>query len=171
LKELTITSYRNIPQYERCIVPLLQRLSTIEYLTLLLAVGVERFQPRHFIDGYDLQRDIISHMPHLRQFYFHVRSIVVFVPHIDIDTIRQSFFHQEQSVDCVLDYFNNDCGQYQIFSLPFIGTRLDFISNRFPLFDENKNTFSNVTTILLFDDLKPFEYNFFRLVFSSFTSS
>ncbi|CAF4311855.1 unnamed protein product, partial [Rotaria magnacalcarata] len=71
-------------------------------------------------------------MPHLRQFYIHIRSIVVSVPHIDTDTIRQSFPHQEQSVDCVLDYFNNDCGQCQIFSLPFIGTRLDFISNRFP---------------------------------------
>ncbi|CAF2171608.1 unnamed protein product [Rotaria magnacalcarata] len=164
LKELTITSYRNIPQYERYIVPLLQRLPTIEYLTLLLAVGVESFLPRRFIDGYDLQRDIISHMPHLRQFYIHIRSIVVSVPHTDTDTIRQSFSHQEQSVDCVLDYFNNDCGQCQIFSLPFIGTRLDFISNRFPLFDENKNTFSNVTTILLFDDVKPFKHNFFVLV-------
>ncbi|CAF4202954.1 unnamed protein product, partial [Rotaria magnacalcarata] len=81
LKELTITSYRNIPQYERYIVPLLQRLPTIEYLTLLLAVGVESFLPRRFIDGYDLQRDIISHMPHLRQFYIHIRSIVVSVPH------------------------------------------------------------------------------------------
>ncbi|CAF3926477.1 unnamed protein product [Rotaria sp. Silwood1] len=103
-------------------------------------------------------------MPHLRQFHFHIRSIVAYASHIDIDTIRQSFVHQPQSVDCVLDYFNNRCGQYQIFSLPFIGTRLDFISNRFPLFDENKNTFSNVTTILLFDDVNPFEYNFFRLV-------
>ncbi|CAF4613415.1 unnamed protein product, partial [Rotaria magnacalcarata] len=46
----------------------------------------------------------------------------------------------------------------------FIGTLLYFISNRFPLFDENKNTFSNVTTILLFDDVKPFEHNFFVLV-------
>ncbi|CAF3201995.1 unnamed protein product [Rotaria sp. Silwood2] len=164
LKELTITSYRNIPYYDPFVVPLLQRLTTIEYLTLLLAVGVEKFVPRHFIDGYGLQRDIISYMPHLRQFHFHIRSIVAYASHIDIDTIRQSFVHQEQSVDCVLDYFNNSCGQCQIFSLPFIGTRLDFISNRFPLFDENKNTFSNVTTILLFDDVKPFEYNFFRLV-------
>ncbi|CAF1482532.1 unnamed protein product [Rotaria sordida] len=103
-------------------------------------------------------------LPHLRQFHFHIRSIVAYTSHIDIDTIRQSFVHQQQSVDCVLDYFNNRCGQCQIFSLPFIGTRLDFISNRFRLVDENKNTFSNVTTILLFDDVKPLEYNFFRLV-------
>ncbi len=103
-------------------------------------------------------------MPHLRQFNFHIRSIVPYAPHIDIDTIRQSFVNQQQSVDCVLDYFNNNYGQCQIFSLPFIGTRLDFISNRFPLFDENKNTFSNVTKLLLFDDVKPFENNFFGLV-------
>ncbi|CAF1467634.1 unnamed protein product [Rotaria sordida] len=164
LKELTITSYRNIPQYEQCIVPLLQRLSTIEFLTLLLAIGVDTSASHHFIDGLDLQRDIISHMPHLRQFDFHIRSIVPRAPHIDIDTIRQSFVQREQSVDCILDYFNNDCGQCQIFSLPFIGTRLDFISNRFPLFDDNRNTFLNVTTLLLFDDIKPFENSFFGLV-------
>ena len=82
-------------------------MTTIEYLTLLLAVGLETFLPRHFIDGYDLQRDIISYMPHLHQFHFHIRSIVAYTSHIDIDTIRQSFVNQEQSVDCVLDYFNN----------------------------------------------------------------
>jgi len=165
LKELTITSYRNISEYEQCIVPLLQFLSTIEYLTLILAIGIEKFLPRHFIDGFDLQRDIISHMPHLRQFHFHIRSIVPNAPHIDIDTIRQSFIQQQQSVDCVLDYFNSHrAGQCQIFSLPFIGTRLDFISNRFPLFNENQNTFSNVTTILLFDAVEPFENSFFGLV-------
>jgi hypothetical protein len=108
--------------------------------------------------------EIISHMPHLHQFYFHIRSIVPHTPHIDIDTIRQSFVQQEQSVGCVLDYFKNNFGQCQIFSLPFIGTRLDFISNQFPLFEGSQKTFSNVTTIILFDDINPFENTFFRLV-------
>ena len=89
-------------------------MTTIEYLPLLLAVDVEKFLPRHFINGYNLQRDIISYMLHLRQFHFHIRSIVAYAPHIDINTIRQSFVRQEQSVDCVLDYFNNICGQSQI---------------------------------------------------------
>jgi hypothetical protein len=164
LKELTITNYLNIPQYEECIVSLLQRLSSIKYLTLLLAIGVGISGPDHFIDGFDLQRDIISYMPYLRQFYFHIRSIVPYAPHINIDTIRQTFVQQQQPVDCVLDYFNNHYGQCQIFSLPFIGTRLDFISNRFPLVDENQEKFSHVTTILLFDDVKPFENTFFELV-------
>ena len=163
MKELTITSYRNISLYEVFVIPVLQRLRNIEYLTLLLAIGEEKNLPFHFIDGYDLQKCIISYMPHLRQFHFHIRSIT-YARHMNINTIRQSLVHLEQSVDCALDYFNNNMGQCQIFSLPFIGTRLDFISNRFPLFDETKNNFSNVTTILLFDDVQSFEHNFFRLV-------
>jgi len=100
-------------------------------------------------------------MRHLRQFSFHIRSILTNVPHVKIDTIRQSFKKRQQSsFDCALDYFNNNYGQCQIYSLPFIGTRLDFISNRFPLFDAN-NTFSMVTILLLFDDVQPFESIFF----------
>ncbi|CAF4919924.1 unnamed protein product, partial [Rotaria sp. Silwood2] len=70
---------------------------------------------------------------------------------------------QRQPFDCVLDNFNNNYGQCQIYSIPFIGTRLDFVSNRFPLYDINK-TFSNVTILLLFDDIKPFESVFFERV-------
>ncbi|CAF1433754.1 unnamed protein product [Rotaria sordida] len=164
LKELTITCYRNILHYDRFIL-LFPRLSTVEHLTLLLGVGANRFGLDHFIDGFDLQRNVISQMPHLRQFNFYIRSILKDAPQINIDILRQSFLEQriQQFVDCTLDYFNNHYGQCQVFSLPFIGTRLDFISNRFPLFDVT-NTFSNVTTLLLFDDIKPFEHNFFERV-------
>ncbi|CAF1630268.1 unnamed protein product [Rotaria magnacalcarata] len=103
-------------------------------------------------------------MPHLCQFHFHIRSILKNPSHIEIDTLRQSFInHQQQSVDCVIDYFNNSYGQCQIYSLPFIGTHLDFISNRFPLFDTNR-TFSIVNKLLLFDDIQPFESDFFERV-------
>ncbi|CAF1588520.1 unnamed protein product, partial [Adineta steineri] len=81
----------------------------------------------------------------------------------NVNTIRQSFRRQQQSIDCVLDYFNNSYGQCQIYSLPFSGTRLDFISNRFPIFDD-KNTFLNVNILLLFDDVKPYEDAFFRVI-------
>ncbi|CAF0823531.1 unnamed protein product [Adineta steineri] len=162
LKELTITNYRNTPQYDQCILPLLQRLLTVEYLTLFLAIGVGRCAPNHFIDGFHLDSDIISYLPYLREFHFHIRSILPY-PHSKLDTIRQSVRRQQQSFDCVLDYFNNNYGQCQIYSLPFIGTRLDFISNRFPIFDD-KNTFSNVTTLLLFDDVQPFEDAFFGVI-------
>ncbi|CAF1056031.1 unnamed protein product [Rotaria sordida] len=159
-----MTIYRNINNYKGCIVPLLQHCSNVEYLTLLLAIGVTGYESGNFVNGYDLEKDIVSYMPHLRQFNFHIRSILKKASHITIDTIRQSFIKlQQQSVDCALDRFNNNHSQCQIYSLPFIGTRLDFISNRFPLFDIN-NMFSMVTILLLFDDVKPFENIFFAHV-------
>ncbi|CAF1116750.1 unnamed protein product [Rotaria sordida] len=160
LKHLSMTIYRNFDGYKKCFVPLLQRLSNVKFLTLLLAIGETGKTPNHFIDGYDLENDIIAYMPHLCQFNFHIRSILENAPHVELDTIRQSFFRQ-QSVNCAVDYFNNNYGQCQICSLPFIGTRLDFISNRFPLFDIT-NTFCMVTTLLLFDDIEPFESIFFE---------
>ena len=159
---MTIKMYRNFNNYEGCIA-LLQRLSNVEYLTLLLAIGVEGTQPNHFIDGFVLEKNILPSMPRLRQFNYHTRSILKNVSHVKIDQIRQSFQKQKQPFDCVLDHFNNNYSQYQSYSLPFVGTRLDFVSNRFPLFDTN-NTFSNVTTLLLFDDVKPFENIFFERV-------
>ena len=102
-------------------------------------------------------------MPHLRQFNFHIRSILNNASRLTIVQIRQTFLKQEQPFDCALDYFNNKYGQCQIYSIPFVGTRLDFVSNRFPLFDINK-TFSNVTTLLLFDDVEPFESIFFERI-------
>jgi hypothetical protein len=153
--------YRNILKYESCIIPLLEDFSNVEYFTLLLAIGLTGNELNHFIDGSDLEEDIISYMPHLHQFNFHIRSILKDIPNVELETIRQSFIKRQQPVDCVLDYFNNNYGHCQIYSLPFIGTRLDFISNRFPLFDVN-NTFSNVTMLLLFDDVKPFETSVLR---------
>ncbi|CAF1155641.1 unnamed protein product [Rotaria sordida] len=160
LKHLSMTIYRNFDDYKKCFVPLLQRLSNVKFLTLLLAIGETGKTPNHFIDGYDLENDIIAYMPHLCQFNFHIRSILENAPHVELDTIRQSFFRQ-QSVNCAVNYFNNNYGQCQIYSLPFIGTRLDFIFNRFPLFDIT-NTFCMVTTLLLFDDIEPFESIFFE---------
>ncbi|CAF3704826.1 unnamed protein product [Rotaria socialis] len=163
LKRLTMISFRSIIDYENLFLPVLQRLSNVEYLILLLAIEFKRNTPKHFIDGFDLDKDIISYMPHLCQFHFHIRSILPNASHVEIDTIRQTFMKQQQPVDCAIDYFNNNHGQCQIYSLPFIGTRLDFVSNRFPLFDTNK-TFSMVTKLLLFDDIQPFESAFFESV-------
>jgi hypothetical protein len=155
--------YRNIFRYEECLIPLLQRFSSVEHLTLLLAIDVTKNKQNSFIDGFNLQRDIISYMPNLFQFNFHIRSILRNGVHIELDKIRQSFIEYKQSIDCTIDYFNNEYGQCQIYSLPFIGTRLDFISNRFPLFNV-ENRFSNVTMLILYDDIAPFEHVFFQRI-------
>ncbi len=99
-------------------------------------------------------------MPNFYQFGFDIRWILEDAPYIEFDRIRPSFLKQE-SVDCRLDYLKNEYGQCEISSLPFVGNRLDFISNLFPLFDI-KNRFVNVTMLLLFDDIKSFENIFFE---------
>jgi hypothetical protein len=139
-------------------------LSNVEYLTLILAVGANGTKPNHFIDGFILEKEVVSYMPRLSQFHFHIRSILKNASHIPIEQIRQSFRkQQQQTFDCVLDHFKNNYSQCQIYSFPFIGTRLDFVSNRFLLFDINDG-FSNVTHLLLFDDVQPFESIFFERV-------
>ena len=82
--------YRNFGNYKQCI-SLLQRLSNVEHLTLLLAIGDKHIQQRRYIDGSVLERDILPYMPHLRQFHFHIRSIVRNARHRTTDRIRQSF--------------------------------------------------------------------------------
>ncbi len=156
MKQLTVTIYHNIVNYSECIVPLLQRLSNVERLTLLLAIDITTTRLSHFVTEFDLEKDIVSYMPHLCQFNFHIRSILENTSPVEIGTIRRSVMKCQQAVICTVDYFNNNYGQCQLYSLPFIGNRLDFISNRFPLFDMN-NTFSMVTMLLPFDDVKPFE--------------
>ncbi len=50
--------YRNFNKYEPCIF-LLQRMSNVEYLTLLLAIGKDGTRPSHFIDGSILEKNIL----------------------------------------------------------------------------------------------------------------
>ncbi|CAF2950638.1 unnamed protein product [Rotaria sp. Silwood2] len=90
LKYLTMTIYRNIINYEQHILPLFQHLSNVEHLKLLLAIDVKDIGLDHFIDGLDLERDIISYMPNLCQFNFHIRSVRPHAPYLELDTIRQT---------------------------------------------------------------------------------
>ncbi|CAF4246636.1 unnamed protein product, partial [Rotaria sordida] len=74
-------------------------------------IDVTRTRLDHFIGGFDLEKAIVSYMSLLRQFNFHIDSILKNPAHIEIDTIRQSFMkHQQQSVDFAVDYFNNNYG-------------------------------------------------------------
>ncbi|CAF1491474.1 unnamed protein product [Adineta ricciae] len=164
LKHLTIKMYRNFKNFDVCLC-LLERLSSVEHLTLLLAIDETNTTSIHFIDQLFSEKNIYRCMPNLHQFHFHIRSIFKGASQTTADQILQGFVKREQhqSFHCVIDHFNNSYGQCQIYSLPFIGTRLDFVSNRFPFFD-NHSTFSSVTTMLLFDDVEPFENVFFERI-------
>lgn len=150
--------YRNITKHDACI-SLLQQLSNVEHLTLVLAIDKRDTTQNYSIDRLYLETNIVIYMPYLRQFHYHIRLVLNNVSHL---TFNENFLQQEQSFGDTIDYFRNNYVQYQMYSLPFVGNRLDFVSNRFPLF--NNKTFSNVTILTLFDDVKPFENSFFENV-------
>jgi hypothetical protein len=64
-----MTIYQNFSNYMRCI-------SNIEYFTLLLAIDRKSTTLNHFIGRFVLERDILVSMSRLRQFHFHIRSIL-----------------------------------------------------------------------------------------------
>ena len=120
--------YQNIFEYEKCIIPLLQRLSNVEHLTLLLAIDGNDNGPNHFIDGLDLQRDIISYMPNLFQFDFHIRSILKNADHIELDKIRQNFIHHNLALLVKTELRKNDFYRVGQKSLSFLAASLKISS-------------------------------------------
>ena len=60
------------------------------------SIGEDGITPNHFIDGFVLEKNIFQYMSHLRQFSFHIRSILKNASHIKIDQIRQSFLRQQK---------------------------------------------------------------------------
>ncbi|CAF4641805.1 unnamed protein product, partial [Rotaria sp. Silwood2] len=62
LKQLTMKIYRNIINYKLYIVPLLKCLANIEYLTLLLAINGTTRGLKNFVNGFDLEKDIVSYI-------------------------------------------------------------------------------------------------------------
>lgn len=75
--------YRNIINYKLYIVPLLQCLTNIEYLTLLLAIN-------------GTTSLFYTYMSHLHQFNFHIFSILENPIHLGIDMLGQRFLKYQQ---------------------------------------------------------------------------
>ena len=96
-------------------------MSNMETLGLYLKVG-NRFK---FIDGADLNNEIIIYMPQIITFKF---SITTVDNHIDIkywlkdDDIEDSLVIDDANpyIHCCIDYFKNGIGRCHIASLPFM---------------------------------------------------
>jgi hypothetical protein len=137
-------------------VPLLCRMSNLENLYLYFAF---KHLPR-FLDGYALEKDIISHLPRLNKFVFNIRSIISLDNQISLpsnDDIQCTFanFTNNKIISCV-DYFPKaNIGQCHIFSHPYTTDYYDNITNNFP-----GGLFKCIRKISLFDE-SPFEHEFF----------
>ncbi len=74
LKYFSLTSRDETFVYNQVLIPHLHRMSNLEKLILNISIEGEE----KFLDGNNLKKNIINHMLRLRQFLFHIRSIVVF---------------------------------------------------------------------------------------------
>jgi hypothetical protein len=149
--------------YDELIVPLLDRMSNLEKLDACLTNS----RDNRFIDGYDLKKDIINHMPRLNKFIFNIRSIILYHNQIDLpsnEDIQYTFrdFKDDHIISCV-DYFSAaEEGHCHIYSYPYKLKSYEKITNNFP-----GGLFKCVREVSLFDE-RPFEYEFFLRITQSF---
>ena len=160
------------------IIPLLQRMINLEELTLYLSII--RFDS-NYIDGTQLQDDILSFMPRLTKFTFSLETAIVkkkndLVLSSDED-IRRSFIGRGFGpVGSHLDIFAKENGseghayslpykfysRSQIYSLPYQFSDFLFLSNSFV-----NRTFEKVQTLCM-ADMHSFEHEFFQTIARSF---
>jgi len=138
-------------------------MSNLEQLSLYLSVD----RNNRFIDGDDLQKDIINYMGRLNQFRFNIRSTILLTDQIDLlsnEDIEHSFkdFSNKQIISCVNYFLEAKKGQCHIYSYPFTMTSYENIANNFP-----GGLFTCVCEVSLFDEHR-FEHEFFIRIAQSF---
>ncbi len=149
--------------YDELVLPLLRRMLNLEKLDLHLKV--DRY--KGFVDGNDLKKNIINHMPLLIKFTFNIRSFNLSPNQLNISTnkdIQNTFknFPNNQIISFV-DYFQErQYSQCYIYSYPYRINYYEHITNNFP-----GGLFQYVSTVSLNDE-RPFEHEFFIQIQKSF---
>ncbi|CAF3797550.1 unnamed protein product [Rotaria sp. Silwood1] len=138
--------------YDDQIVSLLRQMSQLEKLTLSLEIG----NRRTYVEGTHLNNEILSQMSYLRTFIFDIVTHIVDSNEIlkSNDDVRRIFV---QHVDGYIDYFPNKEGRCHLFSLPFTMKYMHAVTNNFP-----GGIFRKVRMSSIFDDIRSFEYDFFK---------
>ena len=160
-----MTSINDTFVYDEVIVPHLQRMTHLESLTLYLSIEDEE----KFIDGLNLTTNILSHMTHLNQLLFNIRSIVSLDNQVHLpstERIQRSFTNcTNYEVICYVDFFpNSKTGQCCVYTYPYTMLNYDGITNSFPA-----GLFKYVRCAQLFGE-RPFEHTFFLRIAQAFPS-
>ncbi|CAM4832018.1 unnamed protein product [Rotaria magnacalcarata] len=154
MKCFSLTCCCETNEYDTRVLPLLRRMIKLEELTL----DITNDERTSFIDGTQINDEILVHMPCLRKFIFHIRTKVELrhlTHYASNEDIQRTFTNiGYQQVCCVLNYIvgNVIC---HIFSLPFAFDYLGYIGNIFPPID-----FSRVKELDVHDKI-PFEHEYF----------
>lgn len=149
--------------YDEIIVPLLQRMNSLEKLALYFETDREE----QYIDGNALNKDILNDMMQLNEFLFSIQTTVFRNKQISLITkkeIDQTFANDRKFpiIACVSYFSERKLGQCHIYSFPYPSIEYSNITNHFP-----GGLFPNVQTISLHDE-HPFEHAFFLQIAQSF---
>ncbi|CAF1213445.1 unnamed protein product [Rotaria sordida] len=163
LKCFSLSCEFKTSNYNELILPLLYRMTNLEKLGLYLSIFVDE----RFIDGNNLKKNILYHMPQLNQFSFHIRSTMFINNEINLPSkqdIQQTFIDfKDNQIISYVDYFLElNQGQCHIYSYPFLMKYYQDITNNFP-----GGLYPYVRVVTLYDE-QPFEHEFFIRISQSF---
>ena len=158
-------SIRQTRFYEIEIIRLLRRMINLEELSLLLSVVRD---DSTFIDGTELNNQILNYLPRLNKFAFSINTFVHnHIRRMDLpsnENIQCSF--NSKIFDQVGSYVNTKstypAGRCHIYSLPYQFKDFLFVNNCF-----QDGMFDNVRYLTMVD-LCPFEHQFFQLISRDF---
>ncbi|CAF2102204.1 unnamed protein product [Rotaria magnacalcarata] len=165
LKYLSLTSISATSYYHE-FVPLFRRISNLEELTLFLFV--KRINST-YIDGIHLNDEILVRMPRLNKFTFSITTLVcnrrshIILP--SNDDIQRSFI--ERRYRQIGSYADDNTmkirARCHIYSLPYQFHMFHNVTNSF-----NGGIFNKVRSVIVTDDICPFEHEFFQIISQSF---
>ncbi|CAF1321536.1 unnamed protein product [Rotaria sordida] len=163
LKCFSLICFNDSDIYDEAIVPHLHRMINLEKLLLYLVISCNRT----FIDGNNLKKNIINHLPLLRQFIFNIHTTFSFdneMHFLSNEDIQDTFTDfKDYEIISSVDYFPNDrSGQSHIYTYPYTLRHYNNITNNFP-----RRLFNYVQEVTLFDE-RPFEHEFFMRLVQAF---
>ena len=166
MKHFSFTCSDRTKDYVTHVGPLLRRMINLEELKLNLSI---LRSDSAYIDGHELDDEILAYMPYLSKFAF---SIITYLFHNDVEMslpsngdIQQSFI--DWKFGEVVSYLEiisdeDDYSRHHIYSMPYEFDLFKYVSNHF-----QGDIFSNVRRLMMADS-QPFEYHFFKVIAEHF---
>ncbi|CAF3914460.1 unnamed protein product, partial [Rotaria sordida] len=159
---LTLNTYEQ--EYDNQIIALLNRMINLEELILfLLVIRVNS----NYIDGIQLNDDILIHMPRLKKFAFSINTGAI-IENTKIrlqsnEDIRNSFIGRRYGQVGSYVFFKQmeEIGHCHIYSLPYQFEHFFGLSNSFHFQDV---IYDKVRRLTMNDIALPFEHQFFKLI-------
>ncbi|CAF1120823.1 unnamed protein product [Rotaria sp. Silwood1] len=163
LKCFVLSCPWEISSYEELILPLLYRTTNLEKLDLYLTFYVKD----RFIDGNHIKTNILSNIPQLNRFSFHIHSLMFINNQINLlskEDIQETVIDfKHNKIISYVDYFlEKQIGQCHVYSYPSEMQYYQNITNHF-----SSGLYKYVRLISLYDE-HPFEHEFFIKISQSF---